>query len=366
MKAMILVWSLLMVIFSYGFVDQNFPLPAPAFLFRLVHTNRGLATAILVAMVIISFIVYFRFLDRAKRKEITPRRAWLLILSVSLVLLFSWPAFSYDIFNYLATAKVSFHYQENPYLVMPIEFEGEPMLAFMHAANKYALYGPVWILLTAFPHFLGQGNLILTVFAFKLLILLFYLGSGWFIWRLSDKNLYSLIFFAFNPLVIIETLVSAHNDVVMMLLVLLAFWLMERQKKLASLVAWLLSVGVKFATIVLLPLLILEKRFKKGSRFTWAAVTMFLVFLASPLREEIYSWYFIWIITFAALVPQNKWLRWLSWSFSAGLLLRYTPFLYWRNYGGLTPLVKNLTTFVPPFFVLVILAWQRIRSFRHA
>ena len=41
---------------------------------------------------------------------------------------------------------------------MPIEIPNEPYLAFTRAANKTALYGPVWILLTAIPHLLGQGD----------------------------------------------------------------------------------------------------------------------------------------------------------------------------------------------------------------
>jgi hypothetical protein len=75
---------------------------------------------------------------------------------------------------------------------------------------------------------------------------------------------------------------------------------------------------------------------------------MFIVFLLSPLREEIYSWYFIWVISFAALLPKNKLLFWLVIGFSFGLLLRHTPWLYFRNWGGPTPKIKTLTTFIPP------------------
>jgi len=366
MKVIIFVWSLLLVIFSYGFVEHSFPLPTPDFLFQLIHTHRGLTTLIYIILVFGLFGIYFYLLRRAKQKRITVRQTWSFVILVSLVLFFSWPAFSHDIFNYMATAKVTFFYQENPYLVMPMEFTGEPMLAFMHAANKFALYGPAWILLTAIPHFLGWGNLILTVFTFKLLILGFYLALCWLIWKMSHRDHYALIFFAFNPLVLIETLVSAHNDVVMMYLVLLAIWLEERRQRFWGWIVWLASVGIKFATIALLPLIIFLRRFKRQKWFVWSAVAMLLVFLAAPLREEIYSWYWIWVVSFVALIPQKRFFRWLAWAFSFSLLLRYTPFLYWRNYGGLTPMVKALTTFVPPTLMLIFFGWQKIRPWHHA
>lgn len=362
MKKLFWVLCLFLVIFSYGFVELSFPLETPRILYDLVHVHRSLTTIIYIAIIGGFFWFYGWVLGQARRKKITVKQVWRMIGIMMLVLFFAWPAFSHDIFNYMATAKVSFFYRENPYLVMPIEFSSDPMLNFMHAANKFALYGPSWILLTFIPYFLGINNLILTVFVFKAFVSLFYLGLSWLIWRLSKKNLYSLLFFAFNPLVVIETLVSGHNDVVMMFFALLGFWLVWQKKWLRGLIALFLSIGIKFATLVLAPLFLLAQRVKKEKLIFWAAIMMFLVFLASPLREEIYSWYFIWVITFVALVPRKKFFKWLVWSFSFSLLMRYTPFLYFRNWGGLTPMLKTVITFAPPGVVLVFKCLKK-RSF---
>jgi len=362
-KTTIFIWCLLMVVFSYGFVEKSFPLATPEFLYQLVHFQRAWTTAIFVILVSISFVFYFFLLARVKKNKVAHKQVWQLVFLVVVILLFSWPAFSHDIFNYMATAKVTFFYRENPYLVMPIEFEGEPMLRFMHAANKFALYGPTWILLTAFPHFLGAGKLVLTVFTFKALVAVFYLGLCWLVWKISEENVYSLVFFALNPLVIIETLVSGHNDVVMMFFALLAFYLIWQKRRCWSLASLLVSIGVKFATLILVPLLFFANKLKKEKLIALAAGLMFLVFLASPLREEIYSWYFIWVLCFVALIPKNKLFNWLALAFSFSLLLRYTPFLYTRNWGGITPIVKTLTTFIPPVITLSLYELKRRMEF---
>lgn len=339
---------LLLAIFSYGFVDTNFPLrPSPA-LYDLVRFQRPLTTVIYLILAGGLFVLYFYLLRQIKHQKITNRQIWLLIFGAVIFLFFSFPAFSYDIFNYIATAKVTFFYQENPYLVMPIEFVGEPMLKFTHAANKIALYGPAWILLTIIPHFLGLGNILLTLFTFKLLAALFYLGCVWLIWRLSEKSVYSLAFFALNPLVVIETLNSSHNDIVMVFFTLLALYLLFSKKKLLSWGSLLISVGIKYATLILAPVFIFSPRFKKETLITLSCWLLFGVFLLSPLREEIYPWYFIWVIALAALAPKNQLLRWLVFGFTVGLLLRHLPWLYFRNWNPPTPMLKTIFTFAPP------------------
>jgi hypothetical protein len=347
------ICCLVLVAFSYGFVDYNFPLtifrPYQHFFFK----HRFLATLTFVTIVVVLFGLYFYCLQRAAKNQLTGQQTWRLIGLVVTLLFFAWPAFSYDIFNYIATARVTYFYKENPYLVMPIEFQGEPMLKFMHAANKTALYGPTWILMTFIPHTLGQQNLLLTIYTFKLFIILFYLLVSWLVWRLSRRSVRSLTFFALNPLVIIETLVSAHNDVVMMSLVMISLYWFFQRRRILSWLALLFSTGIKFATVVLWPLWLFAGRLSRERFISLAAWLLFAVFLLSPLREEMYPWYFIWIIALAALVPKSKMLYWLTLSFSFGLLLRYTPWFATRRWDGITPVIKQIVTFTPPVIVFV-------------
>lgn len=349
---------ILFSLFSYGFIDPNL------IYFKNIFTDFAFQqrelTTFIYGILVLSLFLSFYFIY--KNSSLNIKRVRNLILLVTFILIFSYPAaLSYDIFNYITTAKVTFHYQENPYIVFPIEFTRDPYLLFTRAANKTALYGPFWILLTFIPFFAGFGNFLLTLFSFKLFIALFYLGTAYLIWQLSNKSFNSLIFFALNPLVLVETLVSSHNDIVMIFFALLSFYFV-RTKKISSVFALVGSIFVKFATIFLIPVYLLYffKKINKEKIYMYAAISMFFVFLLSPLREELYPWYAIWFLAFVSLIPKKEALKQFFIVFSLGLMLRYMPYMWSGNYFGLTPLVRNVLTLIPPLLYLSTVWLKRI------
>lgn len=356
----VLSYTLLLVIltiFSYGFVDANFPLKTIPMLYNLVHFHRLLTTIIYIIVVALLFGFYGWVLWLVKKKKLTSREIWRLIGITVVILFFSFPAFSYDIFNYVMTAKLVTLYHENPYLVMPIEFLGDPMLAFMHLANMTTPYPPFWIMFTLIPSFLAKGNILMNIFLFKLLIVAFYLGLVSLIGKINRQG---IVFFAFNPLVLIEVLVSGHNDIAMMFFALLGFYLFFHKRKILSLVSLLVSAGIKYVTIVLLPLFVLFPRLKKEKLVSLSGWLLFSAFLLSPLKRELYPWYLIWVFPLAALMADNKLFFWLTIAFSFGLLGRYLPFLYTRSWGGITPMVKMWVTIIPPVVVLLIFSLKQV------
>lgn len=335
---------ILLGIYSYGFVDLNLHLTNnPLFLTLqkplsdIVYHNMTLAGIIYAVLITGLYVCYFRVL---KNKEKDWKK---MIITAVLVLLFSFPAFTYDIFNYMTTASVAYTHKENPYIVMPVEIPGEPGLAYTRAANKIALYGPTWLLLTWIPHTLGQGNVWQTIISFKLTIALFYIAMLWLIFTIT-KSVKQVLFFGLNPLILIEVLLSGHNDIVMMVFALLSVTAVGQRR----VILWLLSFLVKGATIVLLPFV------------SWTPVMafwlMFGIFLLTPLREELYPWYAVWFLTFAAVIPITKrsFIHGFSIALCVGLSLRHLPYILTREYGGSGPTQRLLFTVVP---VLLYVYW---------
>lgn len=361
-KFIIILYSaflFLFTIFSYVFIDPNFSY-LKDFYSGFAFSNRLLVTIFYVFSIVIFFIFYGIFIYLGVKKKLNLKEIFLILGVTVASLFFSYPAIlSYDIFNYIVTSKVLFFYHENPYIIMPIEFVGDPLLAFTHAANKIALYGPFWVLLTGIPYLLGFGNFIVILFSFKLLGLLFYLGTVFLIWKIS-RNILSLILFFLNPLVVIETLISGHNDIVMIFLVLLSFFLLTKKKIFLGIVFLILSIFIKYATIFLIPIfLYVVWRLVKNKGIDWTKVYFFssllmlIAFLLSPIREEIYPWYAIWFISFAFLIPNKKILLYTSIAFSFSLLLRYAPYMLTGTYAGQTPFIKEIISFIPPVLVFI-------------
>jgi len=346
-------------IFSYLFVDYNFPLQNPL-IRQLADVDSTVKTITYVFFIVLAFGLYLYTIYLVRKGKITNRIIWSLIFLNS-ILLVSYPAFSFDIFNYIATAKVTFLYRENPYIVMPIELSQEPLLSFMHAANKTALYGPSWIVLTSLPFFAGLGNLFLTIFTFKLFNFLFYIGTSYLIFSFSKWDKLKLALFALNPLVVVETLVSGHNDIVMIFFALLAFYLLDKKLYIFSISAITISVLIKFATIFLFPIFIyvfiysIQNKIINWQRvWIYCFMSMLGAFLVSPLREEMYSWYFIWPFTFLVLIQGYTFIKLVAISLMFGLLLRFAPYIYFHTWEGITPIVKIVVTTVPVILSLLL------------
>lgn len=350
-------------ILSYGFVDPNFPHLQSA-LTTLVYRSPVIAAGMYILILLVLYAGYIIVLNvyKDKRKKRIPR--W--VIGLVILLFLSYPALSYDIFNYILTAKVTYLYQENPYIVMPIEIPNEPMLGFTRAANKLALYGPTWIILTVFPYLTGMNNILVTLFTFKLFVAVFYALFVYFLYRKS-RSIRQTLFFALNPLILIEIVGSGHNDIVMMVLGIAGITLWRRsnlQYKIVGLILFFSSVLVKGASIALFPLLFVPK-WKEERLYSFGFWLMVIVFLISPIREEMYPWYAIWWLTFASLIPEknNSIFHELCIWLSLGLCLRYVPWIATREYGGITPMLREVLTIVPiGVYSIKRFLWPRFSS----
>jgi hypothetical protein len=341
---------MLFLFYSYGFVDRNLILSTNT-LYQVIHKplqyfvfeKRGWAGAAYIGFLVAFWLLYFFVLRLIEQKKASFHQIKRLIIVTSGIFLFSFPAFSYDIFNYILTAKVTFTHKENPWVVRPVEIPNEPALLYTRAANKWALYGPTWILFTAVPHIFGLHNVWLTIIMFKLLIYIFFYIFLYFLWK-QTKSLWNIAVFAFNPLVLITVLNEAHNDMVMMTLAAASllftrykFWL------------WIASFLVKGATIFLLPV----------RSFVSAYWFMFAVFLVSPLREEMYPWYFIWCLTFLSFLPKSRAVLYrFSLALCFGLLLRNFPYIVTRQYDGYNELFRTVITWLPVIIISPFL-WKK-------
>lgn len=366
-------------LYSFTQIDLNLTLSKITIWQRMekafVHVGyfqRPLSTTIFLTILFFLFFFYLLILWLTKNDRLKANQLWWLIFATVVILFLSYPAFSHDIFNYIFDAKIVAFYHQNPYRVKPLDFPDDPMTRFMHWTHRPSVYPPLWISLSVVPFVFGFGKFLLQLFLFKAMMAGFYLGTIWLIWKVSEaltpkQKIFNLAFYAFSPLVLIESLVSGHNDGVMVFFALLAFYLLLKKKPFLSFLSWFFSIGVKYITAFLFPVFALlawrKIRVKKVDyqKLTIAAILfLFLAILTTTYRIGFQPWYLLWTLPFIALKAEERFLFWLTIGFSLGSLLRYTPFLYYGHWNYPVPNMKLWLTALPvglSFLVYLVKRW---------
>lgn len=358
--------SLGLFLYSYTQVDLGLTLSRVS-IYQVVqkgfqhigYFDRPLSAALYLVLVLLFFLLYIFFLIAVQKRKISIKMFWLTIGVLTAVLIFSYPAFSYDIFNYMFTAKTVLLYHKNPYDVIPLQFSGvEPWLSFMHWTHLPSAYTPLWILLTLPAYVLGFGYFLGIMWNIKILVAAAYIITTIFIGKIlshlePDKKLMGMAVFALNPLVIFETLVSGHNDMVMMAIVMVAYYLYITKQRWAAWAVLSLSVAAKLMTIFIIPV------FFVGWQRKLALGAMSIAFLLVASQREILGWYVVWLVPFYALLPSLEWVRAVGTGLSFGLLLTYAPFLYTGNYDPPVQTIKFWVMIAP---VILSLVWIFLRN----
>lgn len=308
MTILYLILLLVLGLYSYSQIDLNLTLlQTPWFLgfqntmIQLGYYQRPLSAAIFIILTILLFLV-------------KPKNIFWAIGGVVVLGLFSYPAFSHDIFNYIFDARIAIWHHANPYTSTALMFPDDTWTRFMHWTHRTYPYGPLFLIISFVPYILGLSKFILTLFWFKVLMIGAYLGSCYVILKLTDKK--GLAYFALNPLIIYEVIIAGHLDVIMLFFALGAIY-----KK--SNILWLLSAGIKYVTILLFP------RFS----INWLIALAYGGAVAQIFSRELLPHYFIVPLGFTALAYKNRFWFWMGIIISFILLLmRYFPFILTGNW----------------------------------
>jgi hypothetical protein len=316
------------------------------------YFNRSLSTGIYLVLLILMYLFYLIFLYNVAKKKVTEQFIWKVIIISSVILAFSYNAFSYDLFNYIFDAKIITHYHQNPYLKTALDYPNDPMLSFMHWTHRVFPYAPFWLVLTVPLSFVGLQLFLPTFFLFKFLMLGSFLGSLYFAEKIlkkltPEKKLFGLTFLGLNPLLLIESLVSAHLDIVMMFFALWSFYLLINKKYIVAWVLFILSIGIKFASGFLLPVFILVPLMHKYKKLSWevifslALILLSLTVIVASMRTNFQPWYLIVPLTFTGFLAYRYVVFLPTVILSFGAMLTYVPFLSLGNWDKPVPQILS-------------------------
>jgi alpha-1,6-mannosyltransferase len=222
----------------------------------------------------------------------TVRRASIGLVALLNLIVFAGPILiSTDVFSYLAYARMGVVHGIDPYTHGPVAIAGHDAV-FRYVGHNWlrvaTAYGPIYTLLS-YP--LGLLGVVGGLWGMKLYALLASAATLALTWRVARRRghdrIFALLAVGANPLYVIYGLGGAHNDLIMLALMMgaVAFTLSDRDAAAgATVVAGAL---VKATVAVLLPFMILARR--RASTVHGALAALVLCALAGYLAFGVHG-----------------------------------------------------------------------------
>jgi alpha-1,6-mannosyltransferase len=192
-------------------------------------------------------------------------KRWAIALIVLLhAIVFAGPILlSTDVFSYIAYARMGVEHGLNPYTHGPIAIAHDPVYHYVGQDWKkvFTAYGPVYTLLSYPFALLGVTG---ALWGMKLLALVSSAGMLLLVWRCARLReidpVKAILLVGANPLYVIYALGGAHNDLIMLALMMLAVSLTFAGREASGAATVVAGALVKATMAALLPFMILARR----------------------------------------------------------------------------------------------------------
>lgn len=236
------------------------------YLFRLPTTSgEKMVNAIMFfALITILFLLYVLIIKKRNQIFKNKNQIFILIAIVSVLFAIVIPYTSTDVYSYIANGWSAAHYEENPYYVATGDIvdatgQNEPMFNKVANCWRYetVVYGPLWTGICTVLSWLSFGNIDIALLIFKLANLIVHLLNCALIYKITRKKLFAILY-GLNPFILFEALSNVHNDIFIVLFILLAIYFTIRKKNLFIAVAFVaLATAIKYLAILILPFIVL-------------------------------------------------------------------------------------------------------------
>lgn len=206
-----------------------------------------------------NFLIYIIVCHYTDFSKLSFKKIFSYYAFFSLILLFIWPIASIDIFSYIYQGRIFSIFKMNPYIYSYTQFTQDSFYNII--SNRWSSgvspYGPLFILISGILTWVGSKSLLLSLFLFKALFVGANLLVGYFIYKIA--GLKTFFIYALNPLIIFEFIINGHVDVLVVLMIVLSIYFLQKKKTLNNqLLSWVFLVTsalLKITTIIFWPIL---------------------------------------------------------------------------------------------------------------
>ena len=189
----------------------------------------------------------------------------------------SWPVYgappllSQDVFSYIAYARMGVEHSLNPYTHSPLDIANDPVFGFAGSKNAVSVYGPVFTLLTYPLAPLGVAGafwvlkVVAAACSFGIVLLVWHAAR-----RLGRDPVVPALFVGLNPLVLVHVVGGAHNEALLMLIVVAALGLGSRVSGPGA----MSGTGIKASAGLVVPFFVIGAREHWRRALVWAIAVL--------------------------------------------------------------------------------------------
>jgi hypothetical protein len=219
----------------------------------------------------VALLLYVAVLVRFR--DIPARSVLWVIGGLHLLFLLAPPLLSQDVFSYIAYARMGVEHSLNPYTHTPLDIPTDPVFPFAGSKDAVSVYGPVFTLLT-YP--LAPLGVAASFWVLKVVSAACSFGIVVLVWmfarRVGRDPVLPALIVGLNPLTLVHVVSAAHNEAIVMLIVVAALGLRSQVSGPRASA----GVGIKASAGIVVPY------FVAGARDRWRrALLLSLAVLAA-------------------------------------------------------------------------------------
>ena len=224
-----------------------------------------LYAALWVALVLYAFVVW-------RAGELSRRTVAIAVVALHALFLLAPPLLSQDVFSYIAYARLGAEHGLDPYTHAPLDIPADPVFGFAGSRTAVSVYGPLFTL----PSYaLAPLGVPAAYWLLKIVAALASLGVVAFVWRCAERlgrdPRAPALLVGLSPLVLVHVVSAAHNEALVMLLVMAGVHAFLAGRPTAA-GAWsTAATGVKASAALVVPYLALGSRPNFGRAVAGAA-----------------------------------------------------------------------------------------------
>jgi len=243
------------------------------------NADKMISTILYLMILLLLFVLYLIIIKRKDMfKDIKQILGFVAIIGVIFLIMLPWT--TSDIFYYMGVGELDGIYHQNPYYVTIGEYceQNKENIndEILEQGNinvwreTTVVYGPIAQLIFRTCSSVSFKNINICLLIFKIVNLIIHIFNCYIIYKISGKKKFVVIY-GLNPFILLEFIGNVHNDIILVCFVLLTiYFLLKKKNILLSIIFLALATGIKYFTILLLPVVIIyhfreEKRI--GIRF---------------------------------------------------------------------------------------------------